>query len=173
MAEDPKLLERPTTCLESLLVEGANNGQTTDDALFGSIITMLLAGEDTTAHTISWIVYYLSLNPSVLKALGDETSYIMADQEHLNWGQLNQLPYMEAVIQETLRLKPVAPLLYLTCLKDTIIDNVQIHKGASLITLGEYAGKRSQYFQDAAIFNPQRWLTPEQFQTHSPDTLIP
>ncbi len=39
--------------------------------------------------------------------------------------------------------------------------------------LNEYAGKRNQWFHHAETFNPQRWLNPEQFQPHSPETMIP
>ena len=173
LAEQSDVMPQPGNFLESLLIQNDLNGDTSDESLFGSIITMLLAGEDTTAYTLCWIIYYLSIYPDLLAALRLELKEGIKEHEKPDREELDKLPLMDAIIQETMRLKPVAPLLYLTCLQDTQIDDVIIPRGNSLITLNEYAGKRNRWFNDAETFNPQRWLNPEQHQPHSPEVLIP
>ncbi len=173
MAEQPELIQQPGNFLESLLVQNDLNGDTSDETLFGSIITMLLAGEDTTAYTLCWIIYYLSIDPDLLAELRSELRNGISSHEEPSWDELEKLPLLNAIIQETMRLKPVTPLLYLTCLQETEVDGVRIPQGESLITMTEYAGKRNSWFQHAEMFNPKRWLYPELHQPHSPETLIP
>jgi len=68
LAADPARRERPPNLLESMLVaaDAADSGLGDDDVA-GNVLTMLLAGEDTTANTIAWMLYLMTRHPHTLE----------------------------------------------------------------------------------------------------------
>jgi cytochrome P450 len=73
MEADPKLRERPTNLIEAMIAARDNPGSRLDDAdVAGNVMTMLLAGEDTTANTLAWMIYLLHRNPDALARARDE-----------------------------------------------------------------------------------------------------
>ncbi len=80
---------------------------------------MLLAGEDTTANTIAWMIDLLWRHPAALKRATDEVRGLLGDTRCPSFDQLAQLDYVEACAHETMRLKPVAPILALQAERDT------------------------------------------------------
>jgi cytochrome P450 len=57
---------------------------------------MLLAGEDTTANTIAWMIYLLSRHPSALARAAEEVRRVLPDPQNPTHEQVNQLAYVEA-----------------------------------------------------------------------------
>ena len=79
----------------------------------GNVLTMLLAGEDTTANTLAWLLHLLHRHPEALARARDEVRRVAAPEtatpEDFTPERLAGLDYLEACIHETMRLKPVAP----------------------------------------------------------------
>ena len=98
--------------MESLLAaRDEDNSRFSEDELYANTVTMLLAGEDTTANTIAWLMYFLVRNPTVQRKLQAEVDAVLGQAELLvDYNDARKLIYLEAVIHETMRLKPVAPL---------------------------------------------------------------
>lgn len=65
IAERPELRERPENFLEGMLAAQETDGAFTDDEIIGNTFTLLLAGEDTTAHTIAWTIWLMASRPEV------------------------------------------------------------------------------------------------------------
>jgi len=82
----------------------------TDEELIGAASIFLVAGVDTSSVTLSYIAYEIAKHPELFRILGDElTNY--SDVDSLKSTELEQLPVLNAVIKETLRMwPPVAPL---------------------------------------------------------------
>ena len=80
-----------------------------DRQVAGNVLTMLLAGEDTTANTLAWMIDLLWQNPQALAAATEEVRAVPGDGQPPTIEQLGQLDYVEACAHETMRLKPVAP----------------------------------------------------------------
>lgn len=71
---------------------------------------------------------------------------------------LPRMPLLTAVMYESMRLKPVAPLLYLEPVKDTVIAGFLIKKGTPLLMMLHASGFEETLFHQPSDFMPERWL---------------
>ena len=93
---------------------------------------MLLAGEDTTANTLAWMIWLLHTHPEAKQRAADEARRVLAGQPCLAGSdQLGSLDYIEACANETMRLKPVAPINVAEAVHDTVIADVAVPAGTS------------------------------------------
>jgi cytochrome P450 len=155
---DPALARQPQNLLEALLVTRDEDGsQLTDEDIFGNTMTVLLAGEDTTANTLAWMMHYLALHAPVQQQLRAEIDGLLgAAPLWTDLAQGESLRYTEAVMSEALRLRPVAPFFLLTALKDTQLGDLGVARGTGVILLARALGDAQ--FDRAAEFDPGRWL---------------
>ena len=111
LAQNPPGATPPSTVLEALLVARDAEGRAwSDDEILSNLLTMLVAGEDTTAHTMSWMLHFMTDVPAVQQAMQQEADAVLGAARMLPDVQTqDQLPYIDAVAQETMRLKSVAP----------------------------------------------------------------
>ena len=72
--------------------------------------------------------------------------------------QMGALEYVEACAHETMRLKPVAPMLILQALRDTTIADVRVPTDTVVWCLMRHDSLDERHFPDAAAFEPQRWI---------------
>lgn len=159
----PELQERPENLLEALLAARDEQGRPLDPTtLYGNVVTMLLAGEDTTANTLAWALYHLKRSPASWAALVAEVDAALGDAplpEH--YEQARELPYVEACIQETMRLRPVAPLMFLESLRDTRLGDVAVQRNDFVICVMRRGATDRALQDDAPQFRPERWLEGE------------
>ncbi len=159
MDADPGLRERPRNLLEAMLAAADQPDSGIDDAqVAGNVLTMLLAGEDTTANTLAWMIELLWQHPQALARATDEVRRVMGHSRGPTLEQMAQLDYVEACAHETMRLKPVAPILALQALRDTQVGDVQIRARTILINLMRRDSVSDSHVPNAAAFDPQRWL---------------
>jgi cytochrome P450 len=69
------------------------------------------------------------------------------------------LPFVDACINETMRLKPVAPIIILQPTRDTVIADIEVPKGTILMCLMRAGAIDERRFPDARAFDPARWLS--------------
>lgn len=74
------------------------------------------------------------------------------------WGLEASLTYIEACAHETMRLRPVAPLIVLQALRDTVVGDVAITKGTVVINVMRHDSVSDRHVPNAAAFEPERWL---------------
>jgi cytochrome P450 len=122
-----------------------------------------LAGEDTTANTLAWAIDYLVDKPALQDEMYAEiqANYPAATAEEsgaLNYDDLDKFPLSFAAAQESMRLKPVAPYLYLEGYQDEVIEGYEIPKGTMLVALLSNEGFNAGLFPEPQAFKPQRWL---------------
>lgn len=159
LTANPSLREQPNNLLESMIVaaDQRESGVTNDDVA-GNVITMLLAGEETTATTLSWMVYLLMRNPDALQRAQDEARRITGDLSDLTPEALAELKFIDACTHETLRLKPTGPFNILVALNDTTVAGVAVPKGMWIWCVFRHDSVAECYFPDPKAFKPQRWL---------------
>jgi cytochrome P450 len=159
MAANPALRAQPSNLLEAMIVAADEPGSGIDDQqVAGNVLTMLLAGEDTTANTIAWMIHLLWRNPDTLARAIDEVRRVVADPAAPTLDEINVLDYVEACAHETMRLKPVAPQIPLQALRDTALGNVLIPAGTIVISLMRRDSLDDAHVPRAAAFEPERWL---------------
>lgn len=155
LAADPT----PHNLLEAMLVAADEPDSGIDDEqVAGNVITMLLAGEDTTANTLAWCIWFLHRHPAALARATAEVRGAMADGGPVTLEHLAQMDYVEACMHETMRLKPVAPQLPLQALKDTVVGDVAVPAGTVVISAMRHDSIDDAFVPDARSFMPERWL---------------
>ena len=159
MAEQPERRQRPGNMLEAMLAAADEGGSGVDDiAVAGNVSTMLMAGEDTTANSLGWLLYLLQRHPDALRRAQDEVQRLAPDPEAFSIEQLDALVYLDACAQEAMRLKPVAPFLPLQALHDVVVGDVQLSKDALLWCVMRRDSVDEAHFPQAHAFLPERWL---------------
>ncbi len=156
LADYPKLRESPENMLQIMLIEQESDASLTDQDILANAITLLLAGEDTTANTLTWMAFLVSGNQDHEQALQNELADL-GGAPVLEW-PLPRVPYMTAIMYEAMRLKPVAPLLYLEPTKDTCIGDFEIKKGTPVFVMLHANGFDPNLFENPMSFNPDRWI---------------
>lgn len=133
--------------------EADHQGVMDDEMIAGFQRLLLVAGNDTTAATLSWVIERLARHPQVLKRL--EESLAAGDET-----------YLEAVITETLRLRPTVPFTARMVTSDVVVNNIQLRRG-SMVWLYINAIHRDPDLYDAPDeFRPERFLgaTPDPYR---------
>lgn len=100
----------PTDLLDVLLAS-SQTVETRDDNISAVLLDMIAAGTDTSAITIEWALVELLLNPEKLKIVQGEIDSVIGRSRIIQELDIPHLPYLQAVVKETMRLHPVAPLL--------------------------------------------------------------
>jgi len=160
MQADPSLRTHPHNLLEAMIAAADEPGSgITDEHVAGNVLTMLLAGEDTTANTLAWMIHLLWRNPGTLARAVEEVRRVVGDGARPTLEQLAQLDYVEACAHETMRLKPVAPQLPLQALRDTTLGDVRVPAGTVVISLLRRDSVSDAYVPHADAFEPERWLS--------------
>jgi cytochrome P450 len=162
----PSRSAQPDNLLESMLVAAdKSDSSVSNKDVAGNVVTMLLAGEETTATTLSWLIYLLMRNPEALQLAQQEARHLTdsldSNLDNLTPEKLNELKFIEACTLETLRLKPTGPFNVLVALKDTEVAGVAVEKGMWIWSVCRHDTVAEHYFPDPTAFKPQRWLKTE------------
>ncbi|KAH7324675.1 cytochrome P450 [Stachybotrys elegans] len=146
----------------SLLIKSDNFS---DDDLKDQLLTFLAAGHETTAGSITWICYLLSKHQDAQQKLRTEL------QKNLSPGILQgdttdiatileQLPYLNGVMNESLRLYPTIPLTSRSAIRDTQLGPQFIAKGTRVLVMPWLLNRSpSVWGADAVEFRPERWIS--------------
>jgi cytochrome P450 len=155
---DPERRAAPRTLLEAMLV-ASEGDRLTDVEVLANVFTLLLGGEDTTANTLAWIVYFIAREPAVQRAVRDEADRVLGESATLpDHASLGQLRHLAAVVHETLRLKGPAPFVALSAARAVTLSDIEVPAGTPIFVLLRQIALQSPAFPDPERFDPQRWL---------------
>jgi cytochrome P450 len=142
------------TVLAMLLQALDEDGRPMPDRLVrDEVLTLMLAGHETTANALDWTWLLLDRNPDAADRLHAEL-----DAAHPN-ARLAELPYTHAVIAESMRLYPPAWVLGRRMTEDVTLAGWPIPAG-SLVLASQWVTQRDpRWWPDARAFSPERWLT--------------
>ncbi len=161
---DPARAAAPRSLLEALLVaRDADDpkARLSEQEVLGNVLTLLLAGEDTTADTMAWMLHFMALRPDVQARMRAEVDAELGDADLPESPEHAQrLRTIGAVVQETLRLKSAAPILFIEACADTVVGPLRLAAGTRMILLTRQIGLKEEHFHDASSFMPERWSTP-------------
>jgi len=162
MAKNPALYEHPENLLEAMIAaRDEDDTKLSQSDLTGNVMTILLAGEDTTAHTLAWTIYLLHNHADMFLRVREEADRVMGKNAVASsHEQLKQMDFIEACINESMRLRPVAPVIGGEANCDTEVANVSMPKGTMVLLLSRVAATDEQHFLNALDFYPDRWLSP-------------
>ncbi|KAI0824718.1 cytochrome P450 monooxygenase pc-2 [Trametes gibbosa] len=136
----------------------------TDDPvlLHDETLNILIAGRDTTASTLSFVVYMMCLYPEVFQRLREEVLEGLGNNQMPMFEDIRKLKYLRAVINETLRLYPIVVAVQDTTLpnpSDPTGPRVFVPAGTGVAYSVFLTHRRKDYWgPDALSFDPDRWL---------------
>lgn len=125
--------------------------------LANEAITYLLAGHETTATTIMFAVYALSQQPSAATALRRELDQVLGERT-VTMADLPQLPYLQAVVKETLRLYPAAPVFGREVAIPFFLNGMELRRGVQLVFPAFAIQRDARFFSEPDTFVPERFL---------------
>jgi len=130
----------------------------TPSEIHGNVLTMLLAGEDTTANTLAWAIWLLSKHPDCFARARAEVDAQAGDPAEWSIERFGELDYVEACANETLRLRPVVPFLMLQALRETSVAGIRIPADTLIWGALRSDSLREEHFDEPDRFKPERWL---------------
>jgi cytochrome P450/nitrite reductase/ring-hydroxylating ferredoxin subunit len=152
----------PANFLEAMIEARDEKGRPfDDDILIGNGLTMLLAGEDTTALSLAWAAHLLLEHPGELAPLRAQLASVLGGEKvPRTLEENNRLDVATAIANEAMRVRPVAPLNFLESIADTVIGDVAIPSGTNVVLLHKIPQLDARNFEDPDQFRPRRWLHP-------------
>jgi len=128
----------------------------TEKQIHDHILTFIAAGHETTAITLVWTFYLLSQYPQVRIKLQDEIRSVLTGHEP-TIDDLAKIPYLDWVLDESMRLYPPAWLQMRFVSKEAEIDGMKLPVGTLLILSQWVMHRLPEIWQDAEVFKPERW----------------
>ncbi|MBA3558931.1 MAG: cytochrome P450 [Gemmatimonadaceae bacterium] len=133
-----------------------DGGRMTDSQLRDEIMTILLAGYETTANALTWTAYLLSRNPDAEARMHAEVDSALEGQLP-GMADVHRLPYTRMVFAESLRLYPPAWVLGYRAIKAFALGDYEIPSRTIVIMSPFITQRDARYFHDPEHFNPVRW----------------
>jgi cytochrome P450 len=156
----PDLAERDDILSMLVQARDEDGNPMTDEELRDELVTLLVAGHETTATSLAWALERLVRHPDKLERLTAEVEdggdAQLGKQPARPDAQLS--PYMDAVIKETLRLRPVLAIVVRTLQEPVEIGGYRLPAGVSVVPAIHLMHRRPDIYPDPMAFRPERFL---------------
>uniref|UniRef100_A0ACD6AMP8 Uncharacterized protein n=1 Tax=Avena sativa TaxID=4498 RepID=A0ACD6AMP8_AVESA len=120
---------------------------------------LFLAGSDTSSSTVEWVMAELLRNPSSMAKAHQELAQVIGSTQRVEESDIDQLPYLQAVVKETLRLHPPGPLLLpRQAQSDVQIASYIVPQGARVLVNLWAIGRDERIWPEPDKFMPERFL---------------
>ncbi|KAF7828662.1 cytochrome P450 81E8-like [Senna tora] len=130
----------------------------TDEIIKGLVLSLLLAGTDTSAVTLEWAFSNLLNHPEVLKKAKEEIDTHIGQERLINETDILELPYLQNIISETIRLYPATPMLLPhEPSSDCIIGGYNVPRGTMVLVNAWAIHRDPQLWIDPTSFKPERF----------------
>lgn len=120
---------------------------------------MFFAGSETTSSTIEWAMTELLRRPETMHRVKEELNRVVGPNRKVEENDIDNLPYLQAVVKETLRLHPAIPLLLpRNALEDTKYMGYLVPKGTQIFVNVWAIGRDPESWDDPLNFKPERFI---------------
>jgi len=148
------------------------NKTESDEIVTAQSALFLVAGYSTTSNAITTACFMLARHPEVQEKLYNLIIEKMDKYDEICHDMIQEIPYLEYVMNESMRMHPAAPVIERRCNKEIQYDGVRITKDM-MVAVPVYALHYSEeYYTDPETFNPERW-TPENKANLDPYAFMP
>jgi sterol 14alpha-demethylase len=149
------------------------NPRFTADEVTGMFISMMFAGHHTSSGTASWTLIELLRHPSVYAEVINELEELYADGQEVSFHALRQIPKLENVLKETLRLHPPLIILMRVAKGQFEVEGFVINDGDLVAASPAISNRIAEDFPDPDAFDPDRYAKPRQEDLVNRWTWIP
>ncbi len=129
-----------------------------EDELIGHISLLLWGSRDASVYAATWTLFLLSQHPDIQADLVDELDEVL-DGNSPSVEQLDQLPLLERVIKESLRLLPPFPVIHRVSAEANELGGYSIPEGVEVIMSTYHTHRIEEIYPYPLAFNPDRWLS--------------
>jgi len=152
ISERKKSGQKGTDLLSLLLA----NPTFTEQLIRDQLLTLFIAGHDTSTATLSWTLYLLSMHPVILQRVQQEVSDVLNGNKP-TLESINKLDYLEMVIKETLRLYPPIHIGNRIAARDLSFQGFRIPAGSRVVYSIYLSHRHPNYWGDPGEFKPDRF----------------
>lgn len=133
------------------------NGLAQDAEIIGGLTTFIYgASYDTCQNGLAWSLLLLSQHPTIARALGEEIRAAVGDRPP-TLERIGDLPLLEGVVRESLRLFPPVPLQARRAMSPTVLDGEEVEKGTIVMVSAHTMCRDPAVFAEPDRFVPERW----------------
>jgi cytochrome P450 len=148
---------RDRNLLSTIVNNPDEDGHPVDDAtVAGQLTTMLLALYDTCQNALVWTLILLAQHLRVARELADELQGALAGGRP-SWGRIRDLPLLDSVVKESLRILPPAPLQVRIADAATTLADYEVAPGSRVMLNAIVTNRNPDLYPDADRFKPERW----------------
>jgi len=140
----------------SVLLRARDDGNQSPEQLRDEMMTMLLAGHDTTALTLTYTWFLLSEHPEVEQRVHEELDDVIGD-DRPGMEHVRELDYLEWVIQEAMRLYPPVYTIFREPTEDVTLSGYEVEAGTTLMVPQWGVHRSERFYDDPETFDPERW----------------
>jgi cytochrome P450 len=135
---------------------GVRDSGMSDRQVQDQILTLLMAGHETTSKALTWTFYLLHKHPDVLARLEAELERVLHGRPPSN-DDLPNLPYLSMVLDESMRVFPPVWLMSRVCRQADVIDGYRIPAGTLMIVSPYLMHSHPRYWSNPETFDPERF----------------
>jgi len=147
----------PGDLLDTLLHARDADGHPMSDAqLRDEVMTLFLAGHETTAIVLSWTCYLLAQHPQAEAKLVEELKTVLGSREPTA-EDVPRLRYMEMVLKESMRLYPPVWRIARKAIADCEVGGYRVTAGTNIFIFQALTQRDSRFFANPDVFDPERW----------------
>ncbi len=148
-----------TMVAEFIKANQSDNGldTMTKKQIRNELIVLFMAGHETTANVLAWTWYLISQSPEVEKKLHDELDSVLKGKPP-SMGDIENLKYTRAILDETMRLYPPVPILSRQALKDDEIRGKKVPAGSLMLIVPWLIQRHKKFWKDPDSFIPERFM---------------
>jgi cytochrome P450 len=131
-------------------------GLLTNQQIKNEVLNLFAAGYEVTAHTLAFTLYLISQHPDVEARLFDEINRVVG-QRAIAIPDLEQMPYLEMVLKESMRLLPVTTVLSRQAIEKVVLNGYTLPKNSVVLFAPWTLHRCPEYFPNPLCFDPERF----------------
>ena len=147
-------------CLVDVLLEEEDFYSYVEDSMVDIIVVYVMGGFNTTAHLLSWIVYFLCTHSDVAEKVHEEIMHVVGSGD-LTFDQCKKLNYLDRVINESIRCSNLVPVAVRSSTYDMMVGGHVIPKGTSFVQACGVVHSDPSIWHEPRKFNPDRFAAEE------------
>jgi ent-kaurenoic acid hydroxylase len=145
-------------------MENEQGEKLSDQEVVDNMVSLVIAGYESTTNAIMWAIYHLAKSPIALSKLREENVAMSKSKGGLSSGSLTithddipKMKYTAKVVEETIRMANIAPMIHRVVNRDVEYGGYIIPEGWSVLVWVRSLHTDPDYYQDPLTFNPDRW----------------
>lgn len=157
----------PRDLLDLLLAARGDDGSAlTDTEIHDEVLTLMVAGHETTSHALTWTLALLARHPTVRERLQAEVDQVLGDRA-ATADDVDRLPFTQAVLNESMRLYPPAWTIERDAVAGDTLAGIPVAAGSTVVISPYLLHRHPQFWPDPERFDPERFLGEQDRPRHA------